>query len=263
MVEKSDYRKSINIQAVERALTVFEVLYQENREMGVNEIAQLMDAYPSTVYRVVNTLVNRGYLYQNPDSDKYGLNYKLNLLGRRVEENSSLIRIAKPYAKGLASKFKETVNVAIRETTNADGYTAITIFQENGSKRTLGVTETLLEPYECYYSGVGKALLAYSEDFDAGRVMAAVLEKHTENSFADNREMLEELLRVKKQGYAIDNEENEPGLFCVACPVLNRSGNAVMALSISGLKQNIVKLGVESIVSSLKDACREMSKQLL
>ncbi len=150
MVEKSDYRKSVNIQAVERALTVLEVIYQENREMGVNEIAHLMDAYPSTIYRVVNTLVNRGYLYQNPDNDKYGLYYKLNLLGRRAEGNSSLIRISKPYAKSLAAKFQETVNVAIRESTNDGGYTAVTIFQENGSKRTLGVTETLLEPYECY-----------------------------------------------------------------------------------------------------------------
>ncbi len=231
--------------------------------MGVNEIAHLMDAYPSTIYRVVNTLVNRGYLYQNPDNDKYGLYYKLNLLGRRAEGNSSLIRISKPYAKSLAAKFQETVNVAIRESTNDGGYTAVTIFQENGSKRTLGVTETLLEPYECYYSGVGKALLAYSDDFDADKVMQASLQRHTENSIYDNAEMLEELYKVRRQGYAVDNEENEPGLFCVACPVLNRSGCAVMALSVSGLKQNIVKLGVENIVGELKAACTEMAELLL
>ena len=257
MPRTSAYRDSVNIAAVERALKVMEVICYEEREMGVNEIASKMGDYPSTIYRVIATLVAHGYLYQNPESNKYGLNYKVVMLGKNVEENSTLIRISKPYADAIAAEFKENVNVGIRE---EEEYWANTIYQAKGGKRTLSVSESVGQAYRCYYSSIGKALLAFSEDLDYSLLRTERIEQYTPNTITDPEKMIEELETIRKQGYAIDNEEQELGLYCIGCPVLDHKGHAVLALSISGYERNIKAHGVERIISSLKAACEEMSR---
>ena len=98
MPRTSAYKDSVNIAAVERALKVMEVICYEEREMGVNEIASKMGDYPSTIYRVIATLVAHGYLYQNPESNKYGLNYKVVMLGKQVENSANSIMNAEQIA---------------------------------------------------------------------------------------------------------------------------------------------------------------------
>ena len=133
MAKKSEYKDSVNIAAVERTLRLMETICYEDREMGIKDIATKMGEYPSTIYRVISTLMNHGYLYQNPDNSKYGLGYKVYLLGKNVEQHSSLIRIAKPYAEELSHKFRECVNVGIRDESRHDDYYAITIYQERAA----------------------------------------------------------------------------------------------------------------------------------
>lgn len=262
MSKKSEYKESVNITAVDRALRIMETICYEDREMGINEIASLMGEYPSTVYRVIATLMNRGYLYQNPDNSKYGPGYKVFMLSNNVEKNSSLIRIAKPYAEALASEFRESVNVAVRDESREDGYYAVTIYQVRGGRRNLGVSETVGQSYECFYSGVGKALLAFSEDLDYEIIRRSRFGKYTPYTISDSESMIAELEKVRREGYAVDNQEQEMGLCCVGCPVLSRKGIAVMAFSISGYEGNIRELGTERIAERLREVCSEMSSQV-
>lgn len=258
MGKSTAYKESVNIAAVERALKVMEVICYEEREMGINEIASKMSAYPSTIYRVISTLMAHGYLYQNPDNSKYGLNYKIYMLGRNVEESSSLIRISKPYADAIASELRENVNVGVRDSSSPD-YRAVTIYQAKGGRRALSVSESIGVSYDCYYSSIGKALLAYSDDLDYALIKRSRIEEYTPNTITDPDAMITELEQIRKRGYSIDNEEQELGLYCVGCPVLDHNMNAVMALSVSGYERNIKALGVERIVERLKTACDEMS----
>ena len=256
-------KKSTNIIAVDRALDVMELLYREHRPMGVNEMAALMGEHQSTIHRVLNTLKDRGYVYQNKETSKYDLSYKLYMLGKSVEERSVLINMAKPYAQKIARQFKETVNVGVRDMSRNDSYYAITVLQERGSARSLAVTESTGQTYECFYSGIGKALLAYSEDYDPGKMRSIKLTGVAKNAIKDNEEFIKEIEKIRAQGYAIDNEENEEGLYCVACPVLNRRGQAVLAISVSGYKGHVAELGAENIYKALKEACNELSKQII
>ena len=262
MAMKSEYKDSVNIAAVERTLRLMETICYEDKEMGIKDIAEAMGEYPSTIYRVISTLMNHGYLYQNPDNSKYGLGYKVHLLGRNVEKNSSLIKIAKPYAEDLAREFKECVNVAVRDYSRTDDYYAITIHQEKGGKRQLMISESFSEPYRCYYSSVGKVLLAYSDDLSYEVIKRHKFVPYTPYTITDPEAFREELKKIRERGYAVDDMEQEMGLCCVGCPVLNKEGHAVMALSVSGYEGNIKALGYENIASELKKACGEMSQQI-
>ncbi|WP_130860946.1 IclR family transcriptional regulator [Bacilliculturomica massiliensis] len=262
-MDKNSEKKRTKISSVNRALDIMELLCQEERLMGINEIAQFLGEYQSTIHRSISTLKERGYVYQDMDSSKYGLSYKLCMLGKSVSENSALIQLAKPYAIRIAKEFRETVNIAVREYTEGPGYYAVTILQERGGKRALGVTETLGKPYECYYSGVGKALLAFSEDYDEDAVRRIELKRHTDKSIVDPERFIEEIAKIRELGYAVDNEENEKGLYCLACPVLKSKKKAVMAISVSGYMGQIHDIGIEKIIHSLQEVSAEMSQQLL
>lgn len=259
MKEKSAYNESVNIVAVERALKIMEVIYHEGKEMGIKDIARKMDEHQSTIYRAITTLTHAGYLYQNDDNGKYGLGYKNYMLGKRVEKESSLIRIAKPYAEDLADKYKENVNVAIRDVTRKDGYYAITIFQANGNRnRTLSVSESIGVSYECYNCSVGKVLMAFSEDLNFSIIKNIKFIPYTEYTIVEPEAFQKEIEDIRKKGYGLDNQERELGLYCVACPVLDKEGTAVMALSVSGYENSVRSHGIENIVKDLKDACNKM-----
>lgn len=257
------YKESVNITAVERALKVMETIYRNDREMGIKEIAVSMDEHQSTIYRVVSTLVASGYLYQNEQSSKYGLGYKPYLLGRHVEKQSALIQAVKPYADKVADEFGETVNVAIRDRSKKDGYYAITIYQARGNNRTLGVSEAIGRSYECYTNSIGKVLMAYSDDLDFDLLRKIDLIKYTEYTITEYSDFVHELENIRRNGYGIDNQEREIGLFCVSCPVLDFEGNAVAALSVSGFENSVKSHGVENIIRSLKDACTNLGKLVI
>lgn len=256
-------KNSQKINSVNRALDIMELICHEKRPMGVNEIAQMLGEYQSTIHRAISTLKARGYIYQDTDSAKYGLSYKVCMLGKSVSENSSLVQIASPYATQIAKEFMESVNIAVRDYTGGTGYFAVTIFQERGGERTLSVTETMGKPYECFYSGVGKALLAFSDDYNEDVMRRMELKRHTENSIVDPDAFIQEISKIRKCGYALDNEENELGLVCVACPILDSKGKAVMAISVSGYKVHIQEIGIEKITKRLQNASKEMSLQFL
>ena len=255
--------KSTNINAVDRALNILELLYYEARPMGVNEIAAKLGDYQSTVHRCVNTLKDRGYIYQDEISSKYGLDFKVYMLGKGVEKGSTLIGIARPYARDIAQEFRETVNVAVRYTPGSLDYQAVTILQEKGDNRNLSISETMGQAYDCYTSAVGKVLLAFSEDYNEDRVRTGEYKSFTSTSITDGNAMVDEMNRIRAQRYAVDNEEVVNGLYCVACPVLNRKGRAVLAMSVSGYKGHILELGVDNIVKRLTEACNEMSAKVL
>lgn len=213
--------------------------------------------------RCIATLKNRGYVYQDEDSSKDGLDFKLYMLGKRVESNSVLINKAKKYAKEIANEFHETVNVAIRDQAYPDEYRAITILQEKGGTRALNVTESYGESYECTLSAVGKALLAFSPDYDEEHMRRRTYPCYTSTSITNAEDFIIEIEKVKKNKYAIDNEEVAQGLYCIAVPVLMKNGQAVMAMSLSGYVGTISGIGKEIILKRLREAANEISNALL
>ncbi|MBQ0005419.1 MAG: IclR family transcriptional regulator [Clostridiales bacterium] len=256
-------KKSANINSIDRALNIMELLYHENRNMGVNEIASKLGDHQSTVHRCISTLKNRGYIYQDADSLKYGLDFKLYMLGKSVESNSVLINKARKFAKEIALEFQETVNVAIRDQAFPDDYKAITILQEKGGTRALNVTESYGASYDCITSAVGKALLAFSNDYDEDHMRRLTYPCYTSNTITNAEDYIKEIEEVRKNKYAVDNEEVAEGLYCIAVPVLKKNGEAIMAISVSGYVGTISGIGKEIIIKRLRDACNEISREIL
>ncbi|MCI2062939.1 MAG: IclR family transcriptional regulator [Eubacteriaceae bacterium] len=255
-------KEPTTIIAVERALNIIELLHTENKEMGITEIAAKLGEYQSTMYRIISTLESRGYVYQDPNTSKYSLGLKLFTIGVGINHNNELIRTIRPYIVELAEEFGETVNVAVRDYSHRDGYYCAVIYQEKSNERVLGSTEALGGITECFYSSLGNSLLAYAADFSKETILSAELKKCTENSITNPSKFLEKIEKVREQGYAIDDQEVEKGLYCLSCPVLNSDGSADIAISISGYIDNMKSNGIEKMILKLKSITKQISRTI-
>jgi DNA-binding IclR family transcriptional regulator len=249
---------SEKIVSVDRALDILLLMYNNGKEMGVSEIGKDLELPKSTVHRILTTLENKGFVHQNKENERYWLGIKLYAMGLLVGEKLSLGDLIKPYAKQLFDEFKEVINVSILDTDSSDGYKSIVILKEADTQKTLSVNHNVGTSSEAHVSSVGKSLLAFTEDLDIEKLKG--LKQYTENTLTDVDEILEELAKVRQNGYCIDNEEQEIGLTCIGAPIIGKNGNAVAAMSISGPSARMKQKDFEHKVQRLKETVAEINR---
>jgi len=152
---------------------------------------------------------------------------------------------------------KQTVHLTIR-----DAYEGVYIDKVEGPG-TLPMMSRIGMRMPLYSTSFGKVLLAYSpESFINEYLRKVPLIPRTENTITDPEKLKEELLKVKKQGYAFDNEENERGIKCIGAPIFDYSGNVVAAVSISGYYKDFEGENREKLLKELLSACDRISSVL-
>lgn len=250
---------SETIVSVDRALDILLALYNNGKEMGVSEIGRELDLHKSTVHRSLVTLKNKGFVCQNKDSGKYWLGIKIYAMGLLVGEKMSLADIVKPYAKELFDEFQEVVNVSILDKSLKYEYKTIMIYKEFDTKKVLSVNPNIGSSIDAHASSVGKCLLAFSKDIDLEKYSNKPLRKYTENTLTNWDDLIDELEKVRKNGYAIDNEEQEIGLTCIGAPVLDGNGNAIAAISMSGPSSRLKVEDFETKITRVKETAQNIS----
>lgn len=220
------------INSIDRALDIIDYMYFNEGEVSVTQISKDLNIYKSTVHRTLATLEAKNYVTQNTETGKYTLGMRLYLIGAKVEESSILKKFIAPYAKLLYEEFNEAVNVSILEQVyNELPYTTI-IYKEESDK-LLSFTPPLGARNEIYTSASGKCIIAFSKTFDFSIFEKFPMQKYTEKSITTVADLKQELAKVQRQGYAIDDEEREPGMTCVAAPIF-RGDKIMAAISVSG-----------------------------
>lgn len=233
------------VQSVSRALDILGCFKGQNAELGISEISERMELSKSTVYGLVNTLLTKGYLEQNEQTKRYRLGIKLFELGTLMYSRMDLRNEAKVFCEELGSKYNTTVHLAahygdeIVYIDKVDAPEAIIVYSQTGKSAPLHCT------------GVGKAILAFLSDDDLKHILAkGNLKKYTEHTITNVEELHRELQRIRSRGYALDNEEIETGLRCIAAPIFNYMNQPVAAISVSA---PTVRLPLEQIEVIAKD----------
>lgn len=258
-VEKST-KENVIINSVDRSLDVLEYLYREDREVSISQLSKDLDIYKSTIFRTLATLENRGYVLQNKDTEMYTLGPKIFAYNSRQESNILAASI-EPYMHKLSAKFLESVTLAIL-TEDRNGVYSLTNIANVRSHLTLTVNFEGSSASECYCSSMGKCLLAFSEHIDLSIYDRFKPVKFTENTITDTKELAKELDKIRAQGYAVDNEERERGLFCLGVPIFS-GGKAISAMSISGPAARIRDSYLEEKIEYMKELSKEISDNLL
>jgi IclR family acetate operon transcriptional repressor len=245
------------VQSLDRALDLLEALARAD-ELGVSEVAGQTGLVPSTAHRLLSTLVARGYAAQNPATGRYLMGYKLLELSSGLQDRLGRLRAtARPHLEAIQRETGETTNLVVLE-----GRNVVYVDTVAGSQSVRLFTE-VGRAIPAHTSGSGKALLAWRAPADVAALFDGVpLEPVTPRTLTSLPALEEDFMRIRRRGYATDNEEHELGVACVATPVLDESGQAVAAISVSGPTPRILHADTADIAGLLREHAHEVSAAL-
>ncbi len=229
-------------------------LFEEEPEFGVREMSRRLNLSRSAVQRFAAGLATAGLL------DRHGRRYRLGLrlleLGALVPMRSELVDVARPTLRALVQMTGETVHLAA-----LDGINVVYMAKVEGPRAMAMPTQIgRLNPVYC--TGVGKVLLAYQEPEFVARVSAHGLLPYTKRTITDPGELRAQLNAIRKNGFAIDDQERQLGLRCVALPVGDETGAVVASLSIAGPAARMTNPNIRSMLPEIKQAADRIGRAL-
>ncbi|ACB84744.1 IclR family transcriptional regulator [Natranaerobius thermophilus JW/NM-WN-LF] len=252
------YKPKYPVQTLEKAFEIVEILsLQESDDgLGVSELSSRLNIGKSTIHRLLDTLVAYQYVEKLPDN-KYRLSWKIFQLGSAVPRQRSVGNLDPKYLKELCEKFQETVNLGVKEGRDVVVVSKVEPETSYRLKANFHVGEK--EPF--YATAMGKVLFSELREENLRQLLEDFqLEKLTEKTITSVDELLNELRNVKKQGYAIDDEEYCKGLCCIAMPVKDFSGKTVAAISVSGPSFRLDFKKMMTIKEELERVTTEVSR---
>ena len=187
-------------------------------------------AFPkATLYRFLQTLTSQGMLTYDPERQTYALGLRLVRLAHSAWTHSSLAPIARAHLDSLSQQLGETVHLA-----QMDASQVLYVDKRNAAQPVEMYSQAgRVGPAYC--TGVGKAMLAYLPEPDLTRAIGQQsFHRFTATTLTTDADLRAELAAIRARGFAFDREEHEPGIICIAKPILTRNGRVLGALSVTG-----------------------------
>src|SRR2546423_3797689 len=243
--------------AVERALAMLEAVAQEAEGLSNAEISRKLKIPKSSASYILRTLETQGYLTRNPETGKYRVGLKVLSLSRGALTGIDVREVALPIMRHLMEKTNLTCHLAI-----LDGPDAVYI-EKVEPQGFIRMDTWVGRRMRVHATSVGKSLVAYVPQERLEKILAERgMEKRTAKTITTLPRLLKDLEKVREQGYAVDDEENNMGARCVGAPVFNQGGTIEAALGLSGTTNQVNPDTMPRILEHLKDAARHVSMQL-
>ena len=232
---KRPKKSAYKVQVLDRAINILEFIgRQSSGEAGLPELSAAMKLHKTTTHRIAHVLESRGLLRCGVDSNRYRLGLHLYDLGCQAFDHVNIRDEARPLMTRVAYEVGETVHLALLDRAE------VLYIERVESQRSLTMGSKLGARNPVYCTALGKAILAFSPESEVDGVLAGSrMEARTRNTITNILAFKRELERIRDRGYAIDDEEIEEGIRCIAAPILNASDCAVAALSVSGPSSRI------------------------
>lgn len=217
------------LKSVEKALQILGSFSIDAPELTASEIAERVNLPKVSVYRFLKVLMRNGFIAQNRETRRYRLGIKVFELGSLVLRNMELRKAAFPLIEDLSKKSGETVHLGILDEQQVVSIEGI----ESG--HSLRISLPIGKRVYLHSTGIGKAILAFLKDEEIENIVREKgLPGFTKTTITNKERLKKEIELIRKMGYAVDNEENEQGIRCVAAPILDNAGNVIASISISG-----------------------------
>jgi len=252
--EKSEYI----IQAVSHALDLLEQFHGDVDELGVTELSKRLKLHKNNVFRLLATLESRGYIEQNKATENYRLGLKALELGQTFIKQMGLLRQAKPILEKMVADCNETCYVAIFKEAH------IVYLDMVETDMTVRVVSRVGSRLPSYCTAAGKIHLAFMSEDEINEILPdETLKAYTSTTIPTRSALKKELETIAEQGYAIDNEEMDLGVHCVAAPIRDYTRRIVGAISISGPTMRLGQDRMEKeLVPLVLQSAEELSTRL-
>jgi DNA-binding IclR family transcriptional regulator len=253
---KKGKARRMRLSSVANSIRLTKAFSENEFEMGISALAIRLGLAKSTVHRLASTLVEYDILEQNRETGKYRLGLALFELGTLVRRKMDTASESREQMYSLAQASGETVQLAVFD---HQSVLYIRILESRQAVR-MSTIAGARAPAHC--TGVGKVLLAHQPQDVIGRVLDAGLKRYTDATITEPAVLAEELAAIRAKGYAIDDEEIEVGLRCVAAPIRNHSGRVIAAISVAAPVQRMTKKNAQATATAVVAAADAISRRL-
>lgn len=247
------------IKSLRKSLDLLELLSDNIKEMGITEISKELHMGVSTVHRILTTFKRRGYVIQNQHTLKYTLGIQSFILGSKVQSAMNLVSLVTPFLQKLSQKTNESINFSILEDRE------VVCLSKIESPEVLRTDIKIGARLPAHCTSVGKALLAFLSErkftmlYDKDNIK---LQTPTPNSISSVMELKKCLKKIKKDGYAIDEEEFKISVNCLGVPILNNEGKSIAGISVTGPSSRFTLSEMKKLKNTLTNISRDISHQL-
>ena len=244
------------VQSIDRAVGILNCFSPKRQELRLTEIADELDLNKSTAHGIITTLKYHGLIDQDEETQKYRLGLRILELASIVKDSLKINEISRPYIDEIRSKLEETVHLGTLDKKE------VVYLEKAESHQSMRIVTTIGSRMPAYCTGIGKAMLAYVDEQTVLDLLPDEIERFTPNTITDKNQLIEELKKIRNQGYSLDNQEHDLGLTCVAAPIFDNLGNASYGISVSGPSIRITEDRIKEITTVVKDAADKISREL-
>jgi IclR family KDG regulon transcriptional repressor len=239
------------IQSLARGIQILDILFDSADSIGVTEVSMMLDIDKSSASRLLQTLAKYEYVQRENGSQRYVLGHRITRLGWDLINRMPIRDQAKPFLFDLMTQTGECAHTAVYSQGQA---LVIDDVEVSSSLRVIGGIGRKI-PLHC--TAVGKSLLAFSN-----APVPTELPSRTAHTITDRLDLLEHLQHIRRQGYAVDYEENDYGVCCIAAPVYDYTNKAIATIGISGPTIRVTNERIPELGQMVIEAGKKLSAHL-
>ena len=241
--------------SLEKGLILLETLATSVAELSVIEISELLGITRPMVYSLLRVLLSKNYVQRNEENGKYSIDYRAYELGTSYRFNFPFLNVAEKYIVTMCNRYNIKINVTILR----EPCTAVIILS-----RDVFVMPRMMWGYvhPAYASASGKVLMASLPDKKLDQLLHNTeFKSFTPHTITSPEQLKQEILAIRKNGYAMENGELRLGHSCIAAPIYDKSGKAIAAASFSGTSDRF-DTNSEKMIADIKTMCSNISGDL-
>lgn len=243
------------MQTVDRIINLLEFLSKNKDGKGIKEISETLDLPLSTTHRMLNSLKDKGYVYQDKVSKEYKTGLEVLSLAINLLNDMDIIKISRPIIEDLSTKHGQLVYLSIFEDDKI-----ICVDMVNNAKRTKFYVQ-IGTSMPIYCAASAKVIAAYLDETDVDHILENTNKiKYTSHTKLDDEEIKKEYARIREEGYAICDEEMELGVKAISTPIFGRDNRIHASITTMIIKQ--LEYDEDNFINDLKQGTRKISKLL-
>ena len=241
---------------VGKALSVLDQVAAFGRPVRFVELIDDSPFPKATLYRFVQSLTNQGMLSFDPERGTYAPGVRLVRLAHAAWAQSSLAPVARPFLDALSERLGETIHLAQLD------HAQVLYVDKRNAARPLEMFSDAGKIGPAYCTGVGKAMLAFMDRATLDEtVEQQSFHRFTDHTLSDADALRAELTKIRDNGYGFDREEHEPGIICVAVPILSEAGRVLGGLSVTSSTERTNLAGLERLVPEIQKTAKLIARE--
>jgi IclR family acetate operon transcriptional repressor len=245
-----------SIRAVERALDILLCFSSETPELTMTQIAEQVGIHKSTTHRMLATLERKRFVQRDPTTGTYRLGIRVLQMAYLTLEHNDLRRLATPFLRHLCDQHQENVDLSVLDDTD------VVYLNMIESPQRVKLAAAVGQRLPAFATASGKAILAFMPDETVQRILKRGMPQYTLHTLRSPEAFLENMRQVRKQGFALSEQEFEEGIDAVAAPILDHSNQPIAAVAVAGPAYRLTRERMIEIGPLVLAAARGIAREV-